>query len=147
MGLAGLRGIEMKIKGYILLEMVVFILIFSILSLTVLNMDMVSIVKGNKALIKDYELDICRSIIEFYKSDNSNFYSNYEIYFDDFKNIKQEIVTNGLSNFLNSAANGVQTKGQYKLNIEFNLVENLSSIKVTCLNTNLNIKTSIIYYK
>ncbi|WP_057978405.1 hypothetical protein [Caloramator mitchellensis] len=137
----------MKTKGFILIQTVIFIILFSILALSILTVNFSNATSNQRMKLKDYELDICRSIVEFYKADEGKVYSNIEIYFDDFENIKKGIISNGLSNFVICANDNKNTKGQYKLNIEFSKIEGLNSIKVVCSNTVFNIKTSIIYYK
>lgn len=137
----------MKTKGYLLLEATVFFLIFSILALAILNMNLSSVLINQRISIKDYELDVCRSIIEFYKADGSELFTNITLKFDDFNAIKRDIVTSGFSNFINNTSKEKYKNGIYMLNIEFNRIEGLNSIKVTCINTNYNIKSSILYFK
>lgn len=119
-------------KGFIVIRSIVIVGIVSVL--------LISLIKLNNNLFKniykgddiEYMLNACRSIVELYKSEEERIgQTEVIIPFDDFDELKSEILSLGFSNFLNLNFNAQENR-RYQLIIKVFNNYSFELFKIKC---------------
>ncbi|SEF81684.1 hypothetical protein SAMN05660865_01088 [Caloramator fervidus] len=121
-------------KGFILINTLLVFSLFSMIIILIFDVNTNVLNKVQRSNDLEYELYVCRSIIEFFKAENRTMDNiEVEIDFDDFSEVKQEILKRGFYEYIILMDKKVEHK-KYKVIMKFYIKNEFNIIKVRCMN-------------